>query len=156
MGTPSREKRLLPEPPPLTYIAVVPSAPVVTPGRLCAQRIGSPSPMGETTLRIPASPVSKRPRLTISPLVSVLTAAWRVSRQATGWAEASRKVHIARIVSRILRVIMFPLTKAIAHQDNSTQTLCDRFRHPHIHILPTIDNTGNTFPRKYPPLRRYW
>jgi hypothetical protein len=62
------------------------AAPVVTPGRPCAQRIGSPSPSGDTTPWMPSRPVFKRPRLTPMRRVSVFTAAFKVSRQATGWA----------------------------------------------------------------------
>ena len=53
-GTPSRVNILFPAFPPRTYIEVVPSAPVVTPGIPCAHRIGSPSPIGDTTARTPS------------------------------------------------------------------------------------------------------
>ena len=95
---------MFPVPPPRTYIAVVPSAPVVTPGRPWVQRIGSPSPIGDTTPRIPSRPVCKRPRLMSIRREAVLTAAGSVSVHAGSCARKG-KADSANISNRTEHIL---------------------------------------------------
>ena len=110
---PSMENRLLPMFPPRTYTAEPPSAPVVTPGSLWAHRIGSPSPRGETTARIPARSVPSSPMRLETRLSPVLIAAFKVSVTSCACATAGNRSRNVIIVFFIGKVIL----KVLAETD---------------------------------------